>query len=259
MQNGNKNIQLIDSHCHLDFDIFNDDRNQVLDRAKENNITDIVIPGTCSEHWNRITTLCSNKQLHACYGLHPYWTNTHTQQDIKNLDLYIDKHKPVALGECGLDFRPQQASQEKQLAFYEAQLDIANNHQLPVVIHSVKATEKIIQSIKKYKNLTGMIHSFSGSIEQAQQLINLGFYISLSGSVTYENAKKLRLVAKSIALASLLLETDAPDQTDQHNTNTRNEPAYLTNTLATIANLREASLENIAYQTTENAKTLFGI
>jgi TatD DNase family protein len=104
-----------------------------------------------------------------------------------------------------------------------------------------------------------MIHSFSGSSEQAKQLIDLNFYISLGGSVTYDNASKIKKVAKDIPLTSLLLETDAPDQPDQKNQGNRNEPAYLVNTLEAIAALRQEPAESIAIQTTTNAKTLFNI
>ena len=260
MPNTHKKPQLIDSHCHLDFETFDKDREQVIQRATDNNISDIIIPGTQSHLWQRICNLSQKyKRLHTCYGLHPYWVNEHSKQDLATLDKFIDENKPVALGECGLDFRPQQADKEKQIAFYEAQLDIAEHHQLPVIIHSVKATEMIIQSIKKRNGLTGMIHSFSGSLEQAEQLIDLNFHISISGSVTYDNAKKIKTVAETIPLTSLLLETDAPDQPDQKNLNTRNEPSYLINTLDAIAQLREESRDDIARQTTLNAKNLFDI
>ncbi len=251
---------LIDSHCHLDFEAFDHDRTQVIQRALKNNISDIVIPGTEKKYWHRINELCaSHKNLHACYGLHPYWLHYHSQQDLTQLEEYISKHKPVALGECGLDFRPQHIDKKIQLNFFKAQLAIAENQQLPVVIHAVKATEAIIQTIKKYKKLTGMVHSYSGSLEQAKQLIDLNFFISISGSVTYDNAKKIKTVVKEIPLTSLLLETDAPDQVDQENSGKRNEPAYLVNTLNVISALRNEQPEVIAQQTTLNAKTLFNI
>jgi TatD DNase family protein len=260
MPNTYPKVQLIDSHCHLDFETFDKDREQVIQRATANDICDIIIPGTQSHLWQQIYNLSKKyKQLHDCYGLHPYWANEHNKQDLTTLDKFIGEKKPVALGECGLDFRPQQADKNKQITLYEAQLDIAENHQLPVIIHSVKATETIIQSIKKRIGLTGMVHSFSGSPEQAEQLIDLDFYISISGSVTYDNAKKIRAVAKTISLTSLLLETDAPDQAGQKNLNSRNEPSYLINTLDTIAELRDEAREDIAYQTTLNAKRLFNI
>ncbi len=251
---------LIDSHCHLDFEAFDNDRADVLQRAKNNNINGIIIPGTEKIYWDRINTLCKqHSQLHACYGLHPYWLDAHKKQDIKKLETYIENNHPIALGECGLDFRPQQADKETQLYFFEAQLTLAEKSQLPLVIHSVNATDVIIQTIKKFKNLTGMIHSYSGSSEQARQLIDLNFYISLGASITFDNAKKIKKVANDIPLTSLLLETDSPDQSDKKNHGKRNEPAYLINTLAALSEIRNESQEVIAQQTTLNAKKLFAI
>jgi len=251
---------LIDSHCHLDFEAFDSDRGEVLQRAYDNNITDIIIPGTEKIYWDRIRCLCDNNpHLHACYGLHPYWLNSHTKQDIQELEKYIESYRAVALGECGLDFRPQQPDRKTQLYFFEAQLAIAQSHRLPVVIHSVMATETVIQTIKKFKNLTGMIHSYSGSGEQAKQLIALNFLISISANITYDNAKKIKAIVKDIPLTSLLLETDAPDQPDKANANKRNEPAYLVNTLNTLSTIRKEPAENIAVQTSINARTLFNI
>ncbi len=252
--------QLIDSHCHLDFELFDHDRPQVLQRAKDINISDIVIPGTERKYWDRVNKLCENTEsLHACYGLHPYWLHQQDKQDIAQLENYLSTHNAIALGECGLDFRAQQADKKIQLTFFEAQLTIAENLKLPVVIHSVKASETVIQVIKKFKNLTGMIHSYSGSSEQAKQLIDLNFLISVSGSVTYDNAKKIKSVVKKIPLTSLLLETDAPDQPDKQHFGKRNEPAYLINTVKTISDLKQETAASIAQQTTMNAKNLFTI
>jgi TatD DNase family protein len=240
--------------------VFDNDRAEVLQRAKDNNISEIIIPGTEKIFWDRVRLLSeSNPQLHPCYGLHPYWLNKQKQQDIQELDKYIAKHRPVALGECGLDFRLQQPDRKTQLYFFQSQLAIAEDNRLPVVIHSVKATETVIEIIKKFKNLTGMIHSYSGSLEQAKQLIGLNFLISVSASITYDHAKKIRAVVKEIPLSSLLLETDAPDQPDITNAGKRNEPAYLINTLDAISKIREESEDNIAAQTSINARTLFNI
>ena len=255
---------LIDSHCHLDFEAFDEDRTQVYERAAAVGISDIIIPGTERRYWARINRLCaSNDNFHACYGLHPYWSKEHSEQDIEALTRYIQDHRPVAVGECGLDFRSQiitePADKDTQCFFFEAQLELAVQQDLPVVIHSVRATETVIQVIKKFNRLRGMIHSFSGSLEQANQLIELGFYISLSGGVTYDRANKLRKVAAQIPLTSLLLETDAPEQPDENNSGKCNEPGFLINTLDTIDDLREESRQRIAEQTTANAKALFGL
>lgn len=252
--------KLIDAHCHLDFETFDADRLEVLQRAEKSNISDIIIPGTQKKYWDRIKLISSeHNNLHACYGLHPYWVNQHDQQDIKRLSDYIEANRPVGLGECGLDFRPQQADKTLQLKFFEAQLIIAKEYQLPVIIHSVNATETVIQTLKKHKGLTGMIHSYSGSQEQAKQLVDLNFYISIGGSVTYERAKKIRKVATGLPLTSLLIETDAPDQPDSLHQEKRNEPAFLINTVKAIAGLRKESIEEISRQTTTNAKRLFKI
>ena len=249
---------LIDSHCHLDFEAFDSDRQQVLRRATENNISDIIIPGTQINYWQRVRSLCAaDESLHACYGLHPYWLEQHTEKDLIKLSDYIEKYKPVALGECGLDYRPQFSDRKNQLKFFDAQLHLAQEQNLPAVIHSVHATDDVIKTLKKHKNLTGMIHSFSGSPEQARQLTDLNFYISIGGSVTYQHAKKIRKTASDIPLASLLVETDAPDQADEQHHKERNEPAYLVNTVEAIAQLREESFAQIAQQTTINAKKLF--
>ena len=143
--------------------------------------------------------------------------------------------------------------------FFNAQLDIAHAINKPVVIHSVRATEDVINSIKNYPGLRGMIHSYSGSYEQAKQLIGLGFYISFGGAITYDNARKLRATASDIPLGSILLETDAPDQPDADHFNQRNEPAYLVNVLKCLSELRDEPIEEIAEQTTRNAQELFGI
>ena len=251
-------VKLIDVHCHLDFETFDDDRPEVLQRAEKNNISDIIIPGTQKKYWDRIKLLSSEQSnLHACYGLHPYWVNQHDQQDIKRLSDYIKANRPVGLGECGLDFRPRQADKTLQIKFFEAQLIIAKEYELPVIIHSVNATETVIKILKKYKDLTGMIHSYSGSQEQANLLVDLNFYISIGGSVTYERAKKIRKVAATVPLTSLLIETDAPDQPDSLHYDKRNEPAFLINTVKAIAALRKESYDEISRQTTTNAKQLF--
>lgn len=255
---------LIDAHCHLDFEVFDKDRAQVLQRAREQNIRHMIIPGTQADYWPRISRLCKQyANLHACYGLHPYWSARHNEHDLDTLARFIRTNPAVAIGECGLDFRTQQAPQkqdrEQQLLFFEAQLALARERKLPVVIHAVRATETVIQCLKKFKGVHGMIHSYSGSLEQAEQLIDLGFYISLSASITYKSAKKIRRVAKRIPLQHLLLETDAPDQTDEKHRGRRNEPAFLNNTLNALASLRAESEEHIARQTTENARKLFGL
>jgi len=251
---------IIDSHCHLDFDSFDSDRNAVIERARSNGIKHIVIPGVKRSNWNRIRSISdSNTRLHACYGLHPYLAGEHTDDDITQLRHWLDTNDCVAIGECGLDYRKDQADKSVQLKFFNAQIDLAHMTGKPVVIHSVRATEDVINTIRIHPGIRGMIHSYSGSYEQAMQLIYLGFYISFGGAITYDNAKKLRSTASRIPLESILLETDAPDQPDADHFSQRNEPAYLVNVLKCLSELRDEPIEEIAAQTTGNAQELFGI
>ena len=250
-------MKLVDAHCHLDFDAFEHDRDAVITRAQATGIEHIVIPGVKAEHWQRITRLCDRAELHACYGLHPYYADQHQADDLDKLERQIAGHPCVALGECGLDYRDGQPGKILQHKFFTAQLDIARQYNKPVVIHSVRATEDVILAVKNRAGLRGMVHSYSGSLEQAMQLVELGFYISLGGSTTFERAKRLHKVAAGIPLESLLLETDAPDQPDSLHHGERNEPAYLINTLNFIAELRTETPELIAEQTTANARRLF--
>jgi len=145
------------------------------------------------------------------------------------------------------------------LNFFDAQLDIALHHQLPVIIHSRKATEQVIQAIKKRPGLRGMIHSYSGSLEQAKQLIELGFYISFGGAITYDKATRIRSIAEQIPLDALLVETDSPDQADKTHHGERNEPVYILNILHTLSALKDLPADTIAKATSENAINLFNL
>jgi len=252
--------ELIDAHCHLDFEAFDSDRAKALWRARKNNIRHIIVPGTERKYWLRVRKLCeTDDYLHACYGLHPYWVAQHTSADVDALAAYIEKYSPVAVGECGLDFRKDQADKKSQLFFFEAQLELAQHFDLPVVIHAVNATETVLQSIRKHKDLKGMIHSYSGSTEQAKQLVDAGFYISIGGTVTYKDARKIKAVVTEIPLTSLLVETDAPDQSAENHKDIRNEPAFLIDTVTAIAELKQQPISAIATQTSKNTKTLFDI
>ena len=253
-------FELIDSHCHLDFEAFDSDREKVVERAQKKGIRQIIIPGVKRSDWERIRTLCDGStKLHACYGLHPYLAEEHADDDIVRLKQWLQDNHCVAVGECGLDYRVDQADRHIQMKFFRAQLDIARDVGKPVVIHSVRATEDVINTIRDYPGLRGMIHSFSGSYEQARQLLDLGFYISMGGAITYTRASKLSTTAGKIPLNSILIETDAPDQPDAAHHDERNEPAYIINVLKTLAELRDEPVEEIAAQTTRNAQALFGI
>jgi len=251
---------IIDSHCHLDFEAFDADRPQVLDRAQQAGIEHIIVPGISAETWPRIKTICQpHKHLHACYGLHPYYIDQHSNKDLRLLEDWIKNENPIAIGECGLDYFLKKLDKKKQIDLFQAQLDIALQYHVPVVIHSRNATEQVIQEIKKRPGIKGMIHSYSGSYEQALKLINQGFYLSFGGAITYDRATRLREMVTQLPLNSLLIETDAPDQPDSNHHKQRNEPAYIKNVIKTLSNIRDESIETICNQTSTNCKQLFSI
>lgn len=257
-----KNI--IDTHCHLDNVLFNTDFDGVLQRAVDNAVSNIIIPAITRASWEKISSLSKqNKNLHAAYGLHPMFMPQHQTQDLDYLEQWLQSEKAIAVGECGLDFfifdkqgNHQQAKKAQQQLF-SAQLALAQQYQLPVIIHSRKSLDLVLKEIRQYPDLCGVVHSFSGSQQQAHQLIDQGFYLGFGGSITYIRAKKHRYLVSSLPLDALLLETDAPDQPDAMHYGLRNEPAFLINIAQTVAELRGISLQEVAQATSNNAHQLF--
>jgi len=249
---------IIDSHCHIDFEIFDDDRQQVLERGRNVNVTKIIVPGVMQSSWNRIKICCEqNTGLYPCYGLHPYYIDKHQLQDLNDLKNFIERNKPIAVGECGLDFYVKELDVDTQMFYFEQQLNIAQEFDLPVVIHARKSTQAVIDAIKKCSGLRGMIHSYSGSYEQATQLIKLGFYLSFGGPITYTGSSRLRKIVKQLPLESMLVETDAPDQPVATAAGKRNEPAFIVDVIESMAELHNTSAINISKITANNAIKLF--
>ncbi len=251
---------IIDSHCHIDFSDFDNDRAQVLHRAEKVGIKKIIIPGVIQSTWHKIKSCCEEHTiLYPSYGLHPYFIEQHQTQHLDDLKTWINANKTIAIGECGLDFFLKNLDIETQTYYFAGQLDMALEFNLPVIIHARKSTEAVIKEIKKRPGLRGMIHSYSGSYEQAMQLIKLGFYLSFGGSVTYEKSTRLRTLVKKLPLDFLLVETDAPDQPVASAKNHRNEPSFIIEVIHHIAELHQTSSENIAHISTNNALQLFNL
>ncbi len=249
---------IIDSHCHIDFPEFDDDREQVLASSDKLGINHIIVPGVTCDAWPRIKACCKQyPMLHPCYGLHPYFIEQHHEDDLTQLEHWLITENPVAVGECGLDYYLKHLDKQLQHFYFHRQLELAQQYDLPVVIHARKSTEDVINIIKQYPGISGMIHSYSGSFEQAIKLIDLGFYLSFGGPITYDNAKRLRKLVTSLPLESILVETDAPDQPIAEWTSKRNEPAAIMSIIDTIAALHDIDTDEVAIQTSENAQQLF--
>ena len=171
---------------------------------------------------------------------------------------WIERERPVAVGECGLDYFIEDLDRDVQQGIFDAQLRIAREFDLPVIVHARRAVDAVIASLRKVGGLRGVVHSFSGSTQQAEQLWHLGFLLGLGGPVTYERAHRLRSLAATMPIEHLLLETDAPDQPDAWHRGERNEPMHVAAIARTIADLRNTTPEAVASATTRNAARLFG-
>ena len=252
--------RLIDTHCHLDDGEFDADRDAVVRRARGNGVSDVVVPAIDATTWPRLRSVCARDAgLHAAYGLHPLYLAAHRPQHLVQLREWIERERPVAVGECGLDFFVADLDREAQLGWFDAQLRLARDFDLPVIVHARRAVDAVIAAIGKVGGLRGVVHSFAGSAQQAAQLARAGFLVGLGGPVTYPRANRLRQLAASLPLEQLLLETDGPDQPGADHRGERNEPAYLPGILDTIAALRNDTPAAVAAVTTANACRLFGL
>jgi len=248
---------LFDSHCHLDAPEFDSDRDQVLERARAAGISGQLIPAVDHSGWEELAAICAHQpDLHPAYGLHPMYLDQHRPEHLDALPAWLEKTRAAAVGECGLDFFVEGLDADRQRLYFRRQLEIARDLGLPVVLHARRAVEETIATIRSVGCLTGVVHSWPGSEEQARQLYALGFCLGIGGPVTYERANRLRKLVANMPLEYLLLETDAPDQPGAAHRGQRNEPMHLRDVLQVVARLRGESEERIAEATTANAKRL---
>jgi len=249
---------LVDSHCHFDAEAFDEDRDTVQSDALNAGVQTIISPAITSVSWPRLQHLTAQySHIHPAYGLHPMFIDQHQSADIDALEQWLDREKPIAVGECGLDFYGSKNHQKQQTDYFEAQLSLAHSHRLPIIIHARKAVEAVLQSIRRYPDIRGVIHSYSGSLEQARQFIDKGFYLGFGGPVTWPKSTRLQKLIKALPLEAILLETDAPDQADAKHRGERNEPSYLPAIAEKIASLKVLEPKEVARATTNNAIELF--
>ena len=253
-------MRLVDTHCHLDDRAFDDDRDAVLERARDNGVDGIVVPAIDATNWDAVRALCGARTgVFAAYGLHPLCVATHRPEHLDALRDWIGRERPVAVGECGLDYFVEGLDRDAQQDIFDAQLRIARDFDLPVIVHARRAVDAVIASLRRVGGLRGVVHSFSGSLQQAEQLWTLGFRLGLGGPVTYPRANRLRRLAVTMPIEYLVLETDAPDQPGTGHQGARNEPCHVLDVAHTIAELRAVSVETIADATTRNARDLFDL
>jgi len=253
-------MEIVDSHCHLDVADFDADRDTVLADCRVQGVTRIVVPGIVAPGWDKLLQVCQQPGLYPALGLHPVYLDEHGEDDLKMLEQrLLDETDVVAVGEIGLDFYLTGLDRQRQIELFEAQLVIANMVNLPVILHVRKAHDQVIAILKRFRPKGGIVHAFNGSLEQAQQYINLGFKLGFGGMLTYERSSKLRSLAKQLPLESMVLETDAPDMSGEPCRGQRNSPQYLPQYLAVLAALRDESAERVAAVTTQNVMSVLAI
>jgi TatD DNase family protein len=248
-------MEIIDSHCHLDVPAFDADRRAVLQHARDSGVRGIVVPGVTAAGWDGLWTLCAGEaDLYPALGLHPVYLDTHTPVDLDRLRAWLADHRPVAVGEIGLDFYLDGLDRARQQALFESQLELAREANLPVILHVRKSHDQVLATLKRIRVPGGIAHAFNGSLQQAQQYLDLGFRLGFGGMLTYERSGRLRALARQLPAEALVLETDAPDMVVAQHRGERNSPEYLPQVLAALAEVRGEPAVALAAQTTANVR-----
>jgi len=243
----------IDSHCHLDDPSFKHDLASVLTKAEKKGIKQFIVPGTSFQQWEKQQELENQyPNISNAYGIHPWFCDLHNESHLEQLDKLLNH--AIAVGECGLDLMPNKPDLEKQLWWFDAQLALAKKHNLPLIIHSVKASDLIVKYLKKEPELRGVIHGFSGSVQQAKAFTKLGFHIGIGTRLLREGNAKAEALISSLPLKNIVLETDAPHGLGQ---NTRNEPSGIILVANIIAKIQQQDTLNVLLTCTQNARELF--
>lgn len=253
-------LHLIDSHCHLDFNDFDADRQVILTNCLQSGIEKIVIPGVTVNSWPKQIELCnSNPMLSLALGCHPMFMEEHPEDAAQLLDQAVHQYRPIAIGEIGLDFYVADANISAQLSLFEAQLDVAVKYALPVILHVRKAHDDVLKILRQKKLSSGIVHAFSGSAQQAAQYRDLNFLLGIGGALTYPRAQRLQRLFTELPLSQIVLETDAPDMPLCGHQGQRNTPENIPVILEKLSQLRDETCEHIAEVTTSNCRQLFGI
>jgi len=253
-------MELIDTHCHLDAAEFDPDRDAVLARSRVAGVVALVVPAIHREGWPWLLEYCDGEPgLYPALGLHPVYLHRHQDDDIRALEVTIAERRPLAVGEIGLDYFVRDLDRQRQQVLFESQLAVARTANLPVLLHVRRAHEQVLATLRRIPVRGGIAHAFSGGIEEARRYLDMGFKLGFGGMLTFERSSKLRRLAATLPLESLVLETDAPDLTVAAHRGKRNSPEYLPQVLAALAEVRQADAAELAAITTANAREVLGI
>ncbi|MFC1918904.1 TatD family hydrolase [Chloroflexota bacterium] len=259
---------IVDTHAHLDMEPFDEDRTEVIARALDSGVSKIITVGINLESSKKATELAEKQAgVFAAAGIHPHEVERVTKGDIASLARIAAHPAVVAIGETGLDFYRDLSPREIQLRVLQWQLELADNLELPVIIHCRQAEEDMLALLHDWTSShngshgqpRGVIHCFSGDTDTARQYLDMGFFISFGAYIGYPSSKHLHAVIRDIPQDRLVVETDSPFLPPQNHRGQRNEPAYLPLTIEILAKIRKMSPEAAARETTRNAHRLFRI
>lgn len=256
-------MELIDSHTHLDFPDFDEDRQALLAESRALGVRRMVVLGVYQANWQRVWDLVqSDPDLHAAFGLHPVYLEDHRPEDLRELADWLTRlagHRQLcAVGEIGLDYFIDTLDRERQQTLFDAQLQLAVDFNLPALIHVRRSHAAVIATLKRFRlKRAGIIHAFAGSKEEAREYIKLGFKLGLGGAATWPQALRMHRVLADLPLESVVLETDSPDMAPAMFPGQRNSPAHLPAICAALAQIMAISPEQLAAASTANACKLF--
>lgn len=251
-------MKIVDTHCHLDNERFSEDLVEILQIIEEKLEFCVNIGCDLKTSLKSIELAEKNKNVYATVGVHPIDIEKFNEEIEREFEKLASNKKVVAIGEIGLDYYHMSAPKEIQILGFEKQLQLAEKIGKPVVIHSRDAISDTVEILNRYKNITGVIHCYSGSVEVAKSMIDR-FYIGISGTITFKNAKKLVEVVKEIPLERLVIETDSPYLTPEPFRGKRNQPTYVEYVAQKIAEIKGIDVEKVIEVTTKNAKMLYRI
>jgi TatD DNase family protein len=251
---------LIDSHAHLEMKEFDADREDVIERARLSGVECIVTVGTNLSLSRKALQVARRYPfVYATIGIHPHDAADAEDKTFDELRALAEDPKVVAYGEIGLDYFRSLSPRQKQMTIFARQLELAFELKLPVIIHDRDAHEQTLRMVKESRIRQGVFHCFSGDWTMAKQCLDLGFYVSIPGVVTFEKSQKLQEVARKTPLEWILLETDCPYLTPVPHRGKRNEPAFIVHTAQKVAQIRGLSVEEVAQAAAQNTRRLFAL
>ena len=247
---------LIDTHCHLDATEFDIDRELVVARSRAAGVSGIVVPSVGIQNFEIVATLCRKyPECRVAFGIHPMYVDQAEESDLDKLKQFLQSEQPVALGEIGLDRFVAARDDARQEFYFVEQLKLAREIGLPVLLHVRRAIDAVLKQLRHNQVVGGIAHAFNGSRQQADEFIKLGFKLGFGGAMTWPRANRIRNLAATLPLESIVLETDAPDIPPAWIGKRRNEPGELAKIAGELALLRGLDIRNVIEVTGANARS----